>query len=149
MSESALIIGAGAGLSASLARLCHSRDMKVVLAARNTDKLTTLAAATNAHVQQCDVANAGSVASLFSATDKLIGTPDLVVFNPSARVRGPVIDIDAEAVKEALLISAYGGFLVMQQAARRMVERGSGTIALTKRIGQRQGICQFIQLCNG
>lgn len=131
MSESALIIGAGAGLSASLARLCHSQDMKLVLAARNTDKLTTLAAATNAHVQQCDVAHAGSVASLFSATDKLIGTPDLVVFNPSARVRGPVIDIDAEAVKEALLISAYGGFLVMQQAARRMVERGSGTIALT------------------
>ena len=131
MSESAVIIGAGAGLSASLARLCHQQGMQVVMAARNTDKLADLAAETGAHVLQCDVADPASVAGLFEATDDLIGTPDFVVFNPSARVRGPVIEIDADAVRNAIMVSAYGGFLVVQQAAQRMQKRGSGTIALT------------------
>lgn len=129
--QSALIIGAGPGLSASLARLCHTRGMHVTLAARNTEKLGTLAAATGADVQACDVSNESSVAKLFATFEDRSACPDLVVFNPSARVRGPVTDIDAEAVKQALLISCYGGFLVGQAAAKLMLKRGRGTIAFT------------------
>ena len=129
--QSALIIGAGPGLSASLARLCHTRGMHVTLAARNTEKLGTLAAATGADVQACDVSDKSSVAKLFATFEDRSACPDLVVFNPSARVRGPVTDIDAEAVKQALLISCYGGFLVGQAAAKLMLKRGRGTIAFT------------------
>ena len=42
MNESVLIVGAGSGLSASLARLCGAKGMKVVLAARNIEKLKVL-----------------------------------------------------------------------------------------------------------
>lgn len=129
--QSALIIGAGPGLSASLARLCHTRGMHVTLAARNTEKLGTLAATTGADVQACDVSDESSVTKLFASFEDRSACPDLVVFNPSARVRGPVTDIDAQAVKQALLISCYGGFLVGQAAAKLMLKRGRGTIAFT------------------
>lgn len=131
MAQSALIIGAGAGLSASLARLCAQQDMQVALAARNPSKLGDLAAETNAHLFTCDVADADQVTRLFAAVDAAIGTPDLVVFNPSARLRGPITDLDPDAAREAVLITCFGGFLVAQQAAKRMRERGSGSIFFT------------------
>ena len=131
MAQSALIIGAGAGLSASLARLCAQQDMQVALAARDSSKLGDLAAETNAHLFTCDVADADQVTRLFAAVDAAIGTPDLVVFNPSARLRGPITDLDPDAAREAVLITCFGGFLVAQQAAKRMRERGSGSIFFT------------------
>jgi NADP-dependent 3-hydroxy acid dehydrogenase YdfG len=85
--RSALIVGAGAGLSASLARLFSKNGMRVALAARNTDKLAALAAETGATTHACDVSKADDVAHLFAQLD---GPPDVVVFNPSARSRGPV-----------------------------------------------------------
>ena len=42
--ETALIVGVGTKLSASVARLCHKQGMKVALASRNVDKLADLAA---------------------------------------------------------------------------------------------------------
>ena len=79
MSESALIIGTGLGLSASLARLCASKGMKVVLAARNINKLEDLASEINADTVVCDAGDIDSISSLFSVTDKSIGIPNLVV----------------------------------------------------------------------
>ncbi len=129
--EKALIVGAGSGLSASLARLFKKEGMSVAVAARNTDKLADLLAETGARAYRCEAADPGSVASLFEAVTADIGAPDVVVYNPSNRARGPVTDIDPEDVRTAILITCFGGFLVAQQAARQMVERGSGTILLT------------------
>lgn len=129
--ETALIVGAGAGLSASLARLLHREGMLVSLAARNVDKLDELARETDAATFACDVSSPSEVTGLFEMVNKRSGAPDLVVFNPSARVRGPITDIDAEQVLAALRISCYGAFLVGQAAARLMVPRGHGTIAFT------------------
>ncbi len=129
--ETALIVGVGRGLSASLARLFHGEGMSVALAARDTSKLGELAAATEAKTYDCDASAPGDVEALFQAVDSDMGTPDIVVFNPSARIRGPVTEIDPEEVRRVILISCFGGFLVGQQAARRMSERGSGTILFT------------------
>ncbi len=129
--ESALIVGAGRGLSASLARLFAREGMTVALAARNPDKLATLAAETGAAVHACDASDPQEVADLFETLDAGAGTPDIVVYNPSFRARGPVTDLDPEAVRKVIMISCYGGFLVAQQAARRMTARGSGSIQFT------------------
>ncbi len=131
MSETALIVGAGDGLSASLARLFRSNGMGVMLAARDIDKLAALAKQTEAVTTTCDAADPDSVQKLFATADDTIGTPDIVVYNPSARVRGPVNEIDMHAVRDALLVTCYGGFLVTQHAAKRMLARGSGSILLT------------------
>ena len=128
MSELAMIVGAGSGLSASLARRCAREGMRVVLAARSTGKLSALAQETGARVHACDASRRDDVDALFDAVLEADGTPDLVVFNASARVRGAVADIDPEAVERAIAVSAFGGFLVARRAAMAMRERGSGSI---------------------
>ena len=131
MSESVLIVGAGSGLSASLARLCNSNGMKVVLAARNIKKLDSLKEEINAETLSCDAGDIQSVYSLFELIDKSIGTPNLVIFNPSVRIKGSIIDIDAEETRRAINITCFGAFLVAQQAAKRMLSRGSGSVFFT------------------
>ena len=130
-SEIALIVGVGSGLSASLARRCHREGLRVVLAARDTGKLDALAAETEARVYSCDASDPAAVEGLFAALSRDVGTADLVVYNPSARVQGPLVDLDAEKVRKALMVTCYGGFLVGQAAARRMLAQGHGTILFT------------------
>ena len=131
MSQSVLIVGAGSGLSASLARRCHAAGMQVALAARDGEKARAVAQETGASLHRCDASSIEDVAALFAALDASIGTPDLVVYNPSARLRGPVTELDPEATHAAIEATCFGAFLVAQQAARRMLARGSGSILFT------------------
>jgi NAD(P)-dependent dehydrogenase (short-subunit alcohol dehydrogenase family) len=129
--EVALIVGAGEGLSASLVRLCAKQGMQVAVAARNPNKLAALCAETGATAYACDVIDETSVDAVFDAVVAEMGVPNLVVYNPSARVRGPIDEIDRDAVKNAVLITCYGGFVVGQKAAQLMLERGNGSILFT------------------
>jgi NAD(P)-dependent dehydrogenase (short-subunit alcohol dehydrogenase family) len=129
--RTALIVGTGPGISASLARRLAALDVKVGLAARNVEKLAALSAKTGARTFGVDASDAAAVAALFSEVDKRLGEPDLVVYNASARAHGPIAELDPAAVGKAVAITAFGGFLVVQQAARRMTPRGRGAIFLT------------------
>jgi NAD(P)-dependent dehydrogenase (short-subunit alcohol dehydrogenase family) len=129
--STALIVGAGTGISASVARGLAAAGLKVGLAARNTDKLASLAAETGAERFAVDASDPAAVAHLFEEAEARLGTPDIVLYNASARAHGPVAEIDPEAVRKALEISAFGAFLTIQQAARRMVPKGRGAILLT------------------
>ncbi|HEY5209941.1 MAG TPA: SDR family NAD(P)-dependent oxidoreductase [Stellaceae bacterium] len=132
MPEIALIVGAGSGLSAAIARLLAREGMKVGLAARNADKLQPLAEEIGGMAWPCDATNPDHVAGLFSALDRELGVPDLVVFNAGYRTRGPLVDLDIEEVRKTLIATAFGGFLVGQAAARAMLRRGhGGTIIFT------------------
>jgi len=131
MTKSVLIVGAGPGLSASLARLCSKRNMTVILAARKIKKLKNLAEETGATLKTCDASSMESVNNLFKDLDSEIGIPDLVIYNPSARVRGPIQELDPIDTKKALEITSFGAFLVAQQATKRMLKRGSGSIFFT------------------
>ncbi len=108
--KTALIVGAGDGLSASVARIfARKGGMRIALAARNPGKLTALAKEVGAATLTCDAADLAQVKAMFARADEFFGAaPDVVVYNP-----------------------AYGGFLVAQQAAQRMVPRGSGAILFT------------------
>jgi NAD(P)-dependent dehydrogenase (short-subunit alcohol dehydrogenase family) len=131
MNGSVLIVGVGLGLSTSLAKLFFSKGMTVCLAARNIEKLDDLKKITDASLIQCDASDPKQVQNLFETVDKKIGTPDIVIYNPSARVPGPITTIDPQETKRALEVTCYGGFLVAQQAANRMLARGSGSIFFT------------------
>ncbi len=123
----ALIIGAGDGFSASLARLLAGQGYSLALAARNTSKLAALAQQTAATLHNCDVTNRQQVETLFAATPPA----DVVVCNPSYRIRGPFAELDPDEVQKTLQVTAFGAFLCAQQAARQMLPRGAGTIVLT------------------
>jgi NAD(P)-dependent dehydrogenase (short-subunit alcohol dehydrogenase family) len=129
--RTALIVGAGAGISASVARALAAAGLKLGLAARNIDKLAPLAAETGAECFAADASDPAAVAQLFEEADARLGSPDVVLYNASARAPGSVAEIDPEAVRKALEISAFGAFLTVQQAARRMVPQGHGAILLT------------------
>ena len=131
MEESVLIVGAGSGLSASLARLCSSKGMKVVLAARDIEKLKQLKKDISADTIKCDATNIKSVSNLFKKADQIIGTPNLVIYNPSKSLGGNISDIDPKKAHEAMDISCYGGFLVAQQAEKRMLKKKRGSIFFT------------------
>ena len=129
--ETALIVGAGRGLSASLARLFVGEGLRVALAARDAEKLAPLCAETGAKAFACDAVEPDQVARLFSAVEAAIGAPDVVVYNASARARGPVAELVSAEVERAIMVSAFGGFLVAREAARRMVPKGHGAILFT------------------
>ena len=131
MSKTALIVGTGSGISASFARLLAKNGYRVALVSRNPAKLTGLAAETKATTHSCDAAAPASVDQLFAQIDRQFPKLDVCLFNASARATGPITDVDREQARTALLISAYGGFLVAQAAARRMLPHGDGTILLT------------------
>ncbi len=123
---SALIVGAGPGISASVARALSKAGLKAGLAARNTDKLKDLAAETGAVTFAADVADPAAVEQLFREADAAIGESEVVVFNAGARVRGAIGELDPKAVRRAVEVSALGGFYVAQQAAVRMKPKGKG-----------------------
>ena len=127
----ALIVGAGKGLSASLARKARAEGMTPLLAARDTAKLDGLVEEVSGHAHACDGSDPASVAALFEWIAADFGVPELVIYNPSARARGPIAELDPEAVRNVLMVTAFGGFLVGQAAARAMLPRGSGSILFT------------------
>ena len=129
--QRALIVGAGEGLSASLARLFTRYGLQVALASRQPDKLEALCEETDAQAFKCDAVNAADVQKLFTEVDNAMGEPDVVVYNASGRVRGPFVDLDPAQVERAIAITAFGGFLVAQQAVRRMLPNKHGAILFT------------------
>jgi len=140
--ETALIVGAGSGLSASLARLFAHEGMAVALAARNTEKLSALTAETGAIALACDVSDAAQVERLFSSVDAQLGPPTVVVYNAGRRVRGPVETLDPAEVQRAWMVGCFGGFLVAQHAVRRMINAGRGTILFTGATASVKGFAQ-------
>jgi NAD(P)-dependent dehydrogenase (short-subunit alcohol dehydrogenase family) len=131
MARSALIVGAGEGISASFARVLAREGMQVGLAARDPDKLAALTEEVGGLAFRCDVTEVDEVQRLFAEADDRLGALDVVHYNPSYRTQGALVDLDPAEVRQALMVSAFGGFLVAQQAAQRMLRQGGGAILFT------------------
>lgn len=145
----ALIVGAGEGLSASLARLFAREGIKVALAARKIEKLGALCTETKARAFACNATEPEEVERLFGMVEREIGTPDIVVYNASARARGAFVDLVPAEVANAISVSAYGGFLVAQQAAQRMLPNKNGAILFTGASASVKGYAQSAPFAMG
>jgi NAD(P)-dependent dehydrogenase (short-subunit alcohol dehydrogenase family) len=149
MTKAALIVGAGSGISAAFARLLHREGYRVVLAARKTDDLQDLCRETNSVAIACDAVNREDVARLFDGVDSRFGRLDIALYNASYRLRGPIADLDPSEVEKSLMVSAFGGFLVGQAAARRMLQQGSGSILFTGASASVKGYAQSAPFAMG
>jgi NAD(P)-dependent dehydrogenase (short-subunit alcohol dehydrogenase family) len=147
--NTALIVGAGAGLSASLARALAKDGIRVALAARTTADLDTLARETGARAFACDATKHVEVEKLFTDVEAAGGAPEIVIYNASFRTRGPFIELDPAAVERSIAVSAFGGFLVAQQAARRMVPKKHGAILFTGASASVKGYAQSAPFAMG
>lgn len=145
----ALIVGAGPGLSASVARSFAKAGMKIALAARTVDDLASLTAETGARAFAADAADVAAVKKLFADVGASLGDPYAVVYNASYRTRGPLIDLDPAEVAKSLAVSAYGGFLVGQEAARRMLPKRAGAIIFTGASASVKGYAQSAPFAMG
>lgn len=149
MSKTAVIVGTGSGISASLARCLTRSGFRLGLASRKPEHFAALAEDTAAKSYAVDAASPDDVVRLFEAADRDLGALDLVVYNASYRVRGPLVDIDPGEMATALAVTAYGGFLVGQQAARRMLPRGQGAIFFTGASASVKGYAQSAPFAMG
>jgi len=147
--KNALIVGAGEGLSASLARLFAREGIRVALAARSVEKLGALCAETKATAYACNATEPEEVERLFGMVEREIGTPDVVVYNASARARGPFLELVPADVAQAIAVSAFGGFLVAQQGAKRMLPLKHGAILFTGASASVKGYAQSAPFAMG
>jgi len=147
--QRALVVGAGSGLSAALARLFSREGMQVALAARNPAKLQALCAETGAHAFSCDATESADVKRMFTQVEGAIGAPDVVVYNASGRVRGALIDLDPDEVQRAITTSAFGGFLVAQEGVRRMLPKSHGAVLFTGASASIKGYAQSASFAMG
>jgi NAD(P)-dependent dehydrogenase (short-subunit alcohol dehydrogenase family) len=127
----ALIVGAGPGISRAFAEALVGAGYAVAMASRNLEKLRPLAASVGAIPFPVDASSADSIVRLFSAVDQTLGIPDVVLFNPSARVRGELLSLDMAAAADAIQTTAIGALVTAQEAARRMLPRGRGVLLFT------------------
>lgn len=127
----ALIVGAGPGISAAFGEALAGEGYQVVLASRNVEKLKPLAAKMKATAFAADASSPKSLAQLFKDVDQSVGEPEVVLFNPSARIRGDLLTLDAAAAAAAIQTTAIGAFATAQEAARRMLPKGRGSIFFT------------------
>ncbi len=140
--QTAVVVGAGTGLSAAVARLLAARGYDLVLGARDTEKLAVLATETGARCVTVDGSDPAQMAQIF---EDLPSPLRVALYNPSARVRGPVAELDPETVRKSIEVTAFGAFLMGQQAARLMLQNEGthkGTILFT---GASAGVKGFAQ----
>jgi len=147
--RTALIVGVGAGLSASLARTLTKAGMRVALAARRDGELAALAKEIGGKAFACDATNRAEVAKLFADVEAALGDPDVIVYNASYRTRGPFVELDPTEVAKSISVSAFGGFLVAQEAVKRMLPRGRGAILFTGASASVKGYAQSAPFAMG
>lgn len=147
--EIALIVGAGSGLSAALARLFLKEGMAVALASRSENKIEPALLGAGARSYRCDASQVDEVSTLFDRVAADLGRPDLVVYNASYRTRGPLVDLDPAQVERTLMVACYGGFLVGQAAAKQMLARGHGSIFFTGASASVKGYAQSAPFAMG
>ncbi len=123
--------------------------MKIALAARDTAKLKPLQDRLGAAAFACDATNVNQVRNLFEETARVNGEPDAVVYNASGRLRGPLTGLDPAAVERALTVSAFGGFLIAQEAAKRMLPKSRGAILFTGASASVKGYAQSAPFAMG
>ena len=147
--KTALIVGAGEGLSASLARLFAREKIAVALAARKIEKLGALCGQTGARAYVCDATKAEEVERLFGLVEREVATPDIVVYNASGRARGAFVDLMPAEVAQSIAVSAFGGFLVAQQAVQRMLPNKHGAVLFTGASASVKGYVQSAPFAMG
>ena len=147
--NTALIVGAGAGLSAALARALAQETVKVALAARTTDDLHEIAVECGAETFACDASKRADVEKLFANLDATMGAPEIVIYNASYRTRGPFAELDPAEVEKSIAVTAFGGFLVAQQAVKRMLPKGRGAILFTGASASMKGYAQSAPFAMG
>ena len=142
----AIVVGAGPGLGAALARRFAQAGLKVAVARRRKEALEDLAAETGGRAYACDATDHGAVEALFAEVERDLGSPAVVSFNAGAYRPGGILEITPEDFEHCWRVGCLGGFNVAQAAARRMLEAGGGSLLFTGATAALRGSAGFANL---
>jgi NAD(P)-dependent dehydrogenase (short-subunit alcohol dehydrogenase family) len=145
----AIVVGVGPGLGAALVRRFAKEGMAVALAARQGDRLASLAKETGGKAYGCDATVETAVGDLFAAVERDLGQPELVVFNAGGYVRKPIVELSVGDVENTWRSNCLGGFLVGRAAAQAMLSAGRGTIIFTGATAAMRGGVNFAAFAMG
>jgi NAD(P)-dependent dehydrogenase (short-subunit alcohol dehydrogenase family) len=132
----AIVVGVGLGLGASLCRRFAAAGHPVAMAARNTAKLAPLlreieGAGGKARAFEFDAADEAAMIRFFADVETGLGPVEIAIYNCGGRLKTPFVDLDVKAFESAWRSLCLGGMLMAREAARRMVPRGAGSIFFT------------------
>ncbi len=144
-----LVVGAGDGLGAALARAFAAEGLTVCITRRerHLDKLKALAedikaGGGEARAFGVDARDEDAVIGLFKEIEA-IGPLDIVVFNIGANVWFPIAETTAQVYRKVWEMGTFAGFLAGREAARAMTPRGRGTILFTGATASLRGAAHF------
>jgi len=151
---SAIIVGAGTGTGAEVAKLFAKAGYGVAVARRNADALTSLVAEieqSGAHAKSvgADASDERAVIDLFDTAERALGPVEVAVFNAAGIMRGSILETTKNDFELMWRASALGGFLVGREAARRMTTRGRGTIIFTGATASTKASANFAAFAAG
>jgi NAD(P)-dependent dehydrogenase (short-subunit alcohol dehydrogenase family) len=133
-----LVIGAGEGLGASIARAFAREGLGVCVTRRprHTDAVDKLAETIRAEGGEAygfglDARVEEDVVALIERIEREIGAIEVLVFNIGANVRFPIVETTTRVYSKVWEMAALAGFLASREAARVMSRRGRGTILFT------------------
>ena len=151
-SDVAVVVGAGPGLGAALARRFARAGMRVAVARRDAAALTGLLGQLGAEAKgyACDATDERAVADLFASVRRELGTPRLVAFNAGGFVRKGLLDTSVDDFERCWRTGCLGGFLVGREAVRAMLSapqnRHRGTVLFTGATASLRGGASFHNL---
>jgi NAD(P)-dependent dehydrogenase (short-subunit alcohol dehydrogenase family) len=146
-SQTAVVVGVGPGLGLALANAFAQQGYTVLAAARGAGSARLKFEAGDGRVvpQRCDATDPAQVEALFAEAESH-GPVAAAVFNAGTFERGAVVDTSPADFERCWRVGCFGGFLVGQAAARRMLARGAGTILFTGATASLRGGAGFVNL---
>ena len=144
----ALVIGAGDSTGGAIAKRFAKEGYIACVTRRSADKLQPLVDGIRAEGGQAfgfasDARKEEEVAALFEQIEKAHGPIEVMVFNIGANVPCSILDETARKYFKIWEMACLSAFLTAQQAARRMVARGRGTILFTGATASLRGSANF------
>jgi NAD(P)-dependent dehydrogenase (short-subunit alcohol dehydrogenase family) len=145
-----LVVGAGDGLGAAIARAFAAEGLDVCLTRRprHLAELEKTAAAIRAaggraHAFGVDAREESDMAALVDKIEREIAPLEVVVFNIGANVRFGIVETTAQVYRKVFEMAANAGFLAGREAARVMTPRARGAILFTGATASLRGRAGF------
>lgn len=148
--KAAVIVGVGPGLGASLARRFAAGGYRTAIVARTRETVEDIAKGIDGAVPfVLDGTDSDAVVDLFDRVESEIAPVEVAVYNASGRVKKSILDIAGKEFELAWRRSCFGGFLMGREAARRMMQRGRGSILFTGATASLKGYAESAAFAAG
>ena len=123
-----LVTGGSLGIGYSIAEMAKNKGAKVIIAARNRDRLDKAAKELSVFPVLCDVGNEDHVKDCFEIIMKEFGRLDVLINNAGYGYFSPVDDFDKKKFEEVLSTNVIGAALMAKYASRIFKKQKSGNI---------------------